>query len=212
MLQYYNIADGETRDIQLQEIPGLVQEDSSVLLVTGMRGIPLATLRSVVLAVAKRKVLREHKRIDAMIDACLDVENFAPIEAKIEDDNARLRSGFVKDFEMLTSYQIHERSGSSSKNKAARASDWKKAQKIFSVKIHGKELYPAFQFDADDRPLPLVNPVLKHLQGEHSPWQIAFWLVSPLNALDGRPPIDLVRDGDKRVVEAAAHAYELPTG
>lgn len=212
VLHYYDVAEGKTRELSAREIRKLAQEDGSVLLIRGMRGVPPSTFQRVALAVARRKMRREEDRIDAMIDAYLDTDAFNQVEAQIDDDNARLRAEFAREFEMLTSSQVHVRSGSASKNKAATASDWKRALKVFSVKIQGRELYPGFQFDADGRPLPLMNSVLTHLQSELSPWQIAFWLVSPQNSLDGRLPIDLVRDGDAGVVEAAKHAYELSAG
>ncbi|GAA6162195.1 hypothetical protein NBRC116589_43690 [Ruegeria sp. HU-ET01832] len=45
-----------------------------------------------------------------------------------------------------------------------------------------------------------------------TPWQIAFWLVSPKNALDGGIPMDLIRSGDERVLEAAGRANEMVEG
>ena len=71
---------------------------------------------------------------------------------------------------------------------------------------------PAFQFDDDGQPWPLVQPVLRALPAYRSAWQRAFWLVSPNEWLDERVPADALHEGDERVVEAAGHAGAVVIG
>lgn len=55
--------------------------------------------------------------------------------------------------------------------------------------------YPVFQFDGR-RMLPGVREVVRLLEPVvASPWTIASWLTSPAGELDGRAPIEVLRDG-----------------
>lgn len=155
---------------------------------------------------------RRQHRIDAMMDAFLATDPFEHVEAEIDLDNARLRAEFAEEFPLLDSTAVHQRSGHTSKNVAQTAASWKRTKKIFSVPIQGREGFPAFQFDEDGKPYPLLAQVLKALPKDMTPWQIAFWLVAPKNALNGGIPIDLIRAGDERVTQAADQAYALVDG
>ncbi len=212
ILHLYDVAEDTERDLSAQEAVRLAQKDKSLILISGVRDMSPRTFHLIASSVARRKLERAQERIDAMIDAYLDTDAFDQVEAKIDDDNARLRAEFLSDFEVLTSAQIHAMSGSTSRNKSATANDWKKAGKIFSVKLQGKDLYPAFQFNADGRPYATLADVLAALPQDLTSWQTAFWLVAPQNALDGARPIDLVQAGDARVFDAAARAFETPAG
>jgi len=48
-----------------------------------------------------------------------------------------------------------------------------------------------------------MKRVLDALPDDMTPWQTAFWLVSPSSALDGGLPLDAIRGSDERVVDAA---------
>ncbi|MCA1778162.1 MAG: hypothetical protein LC637_01905 [Xanthomonadaceae bacterium] len=64
--------------------------------------------------------------------------------------------------------------------------------------------YPIFQFDGR-RKLPGIREVISILgQAVASPWTIASWLTSPALALDGRAPIQALRDGQIEAVTTAA--------
>ncbi len=83
---------------------------------------------------------------------------------------------------------------------------WRRTGKIFSVSYEGAQSYPAFQFDTDGTPLPLVREVLQALPKALSPWQKAFWMTRSNDCLGGDTPADCIRAGDKRVVDAARKA------
>lgn len=59
----------------------------------------------------------------------------------------------------------------------------------------GRLAYPTFQFDGP-RQVPGVAQVVRALDGVLQPRAIAAWLTGIQPALDGRRPIDALRDGD----------------
>jgi hypothetical protein len=155
---------------------------------------------------------RQERRIEGLIDHMLDVDPFDRTEAEIDIDNARLRADFLREVDLLDSAAVHRRSGHSGRNTAQTAAVWRRAGRIFGVPHQGRLLFPAFQFDADGRPLPLVKEVLAALPEALTPWQTAFWFMAPDPWLDGAPPRDALLRGDPAVVEAARHAGRLPVG
>jgi hypothetical protein len=162
--------------------------------------------------VARHGAARAERRIDALVESLLDVDPFAPVEAQIDADNAEMRAAFLEAYPALDSATLHARAGHTGRNAAQTAASWKRAGRIFAVTHKGRDLFPAFQFDADGRPLPLVRDLLAALPGDLTPWQRAFWLASPSDELDGDLPVDRLRAGDPRVVEAARGAGRLPIG
>jgi hypothetical protein len=64
--------------------------------------------------------------------------------------------------------------------------------------------YPVWQFDGD-RLVPGVRQVVLELNDVvASPWTIASWLTSPNEELDGRPPLECLRQGDVTHVATTA--------
>lgn len=162
--------------------------------------------------VARHGAARAERRIDALVEGLLDVDPFAPVEAQIDADNAEMRAAFLEAHPALDSATLHARAGHAGRNTAQTAASWKRAGRVFAVSHRARDLFPAFQFDADGRPLPLVREVLAALPGDLTPWQRAFWLASPSDELDGELPVERLRAGDPRVVEAARGAGRLPIG
>jgi hypothetical protein len=68
-------------------------------------------------------------------------------------------------------------------------------------RANGEHLYPAFQFTGDGT-LAGLGRVLQSFQVE-GPWTKLSVLLSPADALDGRTPLDALRDGD---IEGAVQA------
>lgn len=63
----------------------------------------------------------------------------------------------------------------------------------------GHWVYPAFQFDADGRPLPHLREVIAVLTGEGGAdrWRVASWLAAPSPDLPGKvPAAEWLRGGD----------------
>lgn len=149
--------------------------------------------------------LRElsESRINAILDSLVALDPRAAAEARIDLRNAEKRKEFLDEFAVIDSAKVHEISGNTGSNASQTAAVWRKANRILGLPVGQRTVYPLFQFDDLGKPYPLMKRVLDALPDDMTPWQTAFWLVSPASALDGRLPIDAIRLGDGTVVEAA---------
>jgi hypothetical protein len=152
------------------------------------------------------------ERIQALMDVMIDVDPFEPVEAKIDARNAELRAEFLSDFEVYDSATVHRKAGLKGTNTSQTVNSWRLRGRVLGLKIQGRMGYPAFQFDADGMPIQLVEVILSKLPKHLTPWQRAFWFVSPKEELDGETPIYALKTADVRVIDAANAADELPAG
>jgi hypothetical protein len=141
--------------------------------------------------------------INALLDSLVALDPRAPAEAQIDLRNAEKRKEFLDEFVVLDSAKVHEISGNSGSNVSQTAAVWRKANRIFGLPVGPRTVFPAFQFDEGGKPYPLLKSVLDALPEDMTPWQRAFWLVSPSSTLEGGRPIDVIRNGDERAVQAA---------
>ncbi|WP_213959077.1 hypothetical protein [Variovorax sp. dw_954] len=90
--------------------------------------------------------------------------------------------------------------------------DWKRRKRIFAVSgTDGKDLFPAYQFDAAMRPLPVIQAVLRAFGSVADPWTLVAWFHFPSSRLvrqddSTRTPIapkDFLED-EAAVVRAAS--------
>jgi hypothetical protein len=211
------IQDGsEARVVGVEEMPEILRGQGEAVLFLGadrsVARVYARLARHMTGLIRDRIGARQEARIERMVDAMLDVDPFDRVEAEIDADNAEMRRDFLTEFEMLTSAEVHDRAGYGGLNKAQTANGWKRAGRVLGVPHRGRDLFPAFEFDRDGQPWPMLAQVLAALPDDLSPWQRAFWLVAPLDALGGAAPIELVRAGDARVLDAAARAGALPVG
>ena len=116
--------------------------------------------------------------------------------------NAAARAALIEEFGLLTSGDIADLSDSLAGNRAALASRWKREGRIFSVRHHGQDYFPAFQLDTEHRPREVVGRVLEAMGGAEG-WETALWFVAANGYLDGRRPIDLLESDPNEVVRAA---------
>ncbi|EYD74826.1 hypothetical protein Rumeso_03593 [Rubellimicrobium mesophilum DSM 19309] len=124
-------------------------------------------------------------------------ERRAAIEDLIDRDNARMRADFLAQFAVLDGTQVLPhlmRPG------------------LLALPGGNGPFYPAFQFNPQGQPWPLLATVLAALPSHLSPWQRAYWLVAPDDRLGGETPIARIARSDPQVVEAAHRAGELPIG
>jgi len=138
--------------------------------------------------------------LDRALELLLAAEDGPQGDLAVE--NLELRGRYVKETPMLNSAQIHGLSESRSRNKSVPASRWRTEGKIFAVRMGGRDLYPAFQFEGG-APRPAVKRILDALPDDLSPWQIALWFSSANGWLDGGRPRDFLQDAEA-VVSAAS--------
>jgi hypothetical protein len=119
--------------------------------------------------------------------------------------NAQARRRFLEEFPALTSTEVAEAANSRAANRASLANRWRDEGKVFAVRLGDQQLYPAFQFDDQGRPLPVITRVLKRLsEGDLTDWQTALWFTTPTGWLGGARPADLLTAEPDAVTEAAA--------
>lgn len=90
-------------------------------------------------------------------------------------------------------------------------SDRRERRRLLGLKTpDGVVLYPAFQFDEQNRVLKGLPEVLQCFRGGGADdWAVARWLTTPLRPLKGSSVIDWLRNGgpvDKAVAQAEAAA------
>jgi hypothetical protein len=171
-----------------------------------------AVVSRVVAKVEERARQRNEDQIASIVDLYLDQDPAAPVEARINEDNAAYRARLIAAVPSLTSAEVHAAAGRRGVNAAQTAAAWKRQGRLFAVPHGGRDLFPAFQFDADGQPRPLVREVLAALPAELTPWQRAGWFASRNALLDGATPAERIVAGDPGVVAAAAEAGQIQIG
>ncbi|HEX3529544.1 MAG TPA: hypothetical protein VH988_20990 [Thermoanaerobaculia bacterium] len=122
--------------------------------------------------------------------------------------NALAREELFKEFGAYTSAEVADLAGSKASNKAALANRWKQEGRIFSVTHHGATYFPAFQFDDQGRPRPVLAQVIASLGSKSTEWELALWFMGNTGWLDGKRPVDLLESDPNAVAEAAASEAE----
>lgn len=182
-------------------------DERPVLLVSFANPATQAVAITLVENLRNQAHIRSHdfseNRINTLLDALVAVDPRAAAEARIDLRNAEKRKAFLDEFAVVDSAGVHEISGNTGSNPSQTAAVWRKANRILGLPVGQRTVYPSFQFDEGGRPYPLMKRVLDALPDDMTPWQTAFWLVSPSSALDGGLPLDAIRRGEERAVEAA---------
>lgn len=190
--------------------PGTDVDDMMVVLVETPNQAVRDTIRDIAEHVPALVEARQSKLTDDAIDALVSVYMRSPPTAEIErllyDSNAKARARFLEEWPSFTSKDLADLAGHGSKNKSMTGSRWKTKGKVFSIRHGGAEHFPAFQFE-DGQPVETIGKVLAKLGEKKSGWQLAFWFTSPNGWLDGKRPVDVLKDGDA-VAKAAAYEAE----
>lgn len=121
------------------------------------------------------------------------------------EQNTRLRAQFIDQCELLNSKQVADLLDSKAKNRAAKASHLKDKGKVFCVRLHGQDYFPAFQFDALGQCChPEMAEVILARQRDCEPgWQLALWFNAANAWLDGQTPLAVWANDRHAVVNAA---------
>jgi len=122
--------------------------------------------------------------------------------------NAAAREELISEFGLLSSSDTASRAGSRAKNKAALANRWKQEGRIFSVSHQGTAFYPAFQFNDEGQPLPVIASILSTVGRQSGGWELALWFIAGNGWLGGRRPVDLLRTEPEIVAQAAEREAE----
>ena len=117
--------------------------------------------------------------------------------------NAEARRELLAEFPALTSAEVAAAAGSRAANRASLANRWRDEGRVFAIRVGEQQLYPAFQFDEQGRPMRAIDSVLRAFADRLSDWQTALWFTTPTGWLGGRRPVDAISDDPDSVVEAA---------
>jgi hypothetical protein len=154
-------------------------------------------------AVRTRQDVLTEAHLDALVDLYLAEDPLAGPMAEIERDNAEAQARFIETVKCYSAEELAGLAGHSASNRSATATRWKTQQTIFGLRRLGRDRYPAFQFQ-EGRPRPIIGKVLKTLPADMSAWQTALWFASPNGWLEGRKPVDCLRD-EAALLTAAKH-------
>ncbi|MGR1222017.1 hypothetical protein ACUVMQ_03500 [Aeromonas veronii] len=103
----------------------------------------------------------------------------------------------------LTAQQVSDNAGHKGTNASALPNKWKKAGKIFTISAGGKDLFPAYGFGIDGKPLPKMKEILAILAAHRTALVIAAWFVSANSWLGGKTPMDELAERPLDVLRAA---------
>lgn len=130
-------------------------------------------------------------------------------QAMIDLSRANLPVEFLAKYPVLDEEAVHSQAGYEDEDKAGTAENWRSAGRIIGLPVCGVTVYPAFQFQPDGLPYPLLQEVLQAIPEEYSDWIRVFWLVSP-NEWRGRKfPIAVIQEGNPKVVKAVSVAWKV---
>lgn len=143
-----------------------------------------------------------------LIDAMMPAGQVpTPIDALQARRNAEARWALLSEFGALTAAQVADGAGSRSTNRSALGGRWLRDGEVLAVTHGGTRYFPAFQFDVDGRPIPVIREVLRHLAGLGE-WQRAIWFVTRSRLLDDRRPVEVLPEDPDRVLAAARASNE----
>ncbi|MFS0755126.1 hypothetical protein ABC383_10570 [Noviherbaspirillum sp. 1P10PC] len=135
----------------------------------------------------------------------------------LEGRKARMMAKAMRDIfsgtEWLTSEQAAARGMAVASTRVmlkagcARINRWKAEKKIFAVQREGTDWYPRYQFDDDFTPVPIIKEVV-HKFSASSPIEIAAWMESPNNYLDGKRPREMLRSQKSAVLNALVMHFD----
>jgi hypothetical protein len=153
---------------------------------------------------------RERRAFSRMVEAMLPETPLPSSPTVLQARrNAEWRLALITEFGLLSSTDIAELAGSQAKNKASLAHRWKQEGRIFSVPYQGAELFPAYQFDKNGRPLPVIARVLASLGRQSRSWELALWFLGANGWLDNdKRPVDLLWSAPDEVAQVAEREAE----
>jgi hypothetical protein len=120
-----------------------------------------------------------------------DIDIPPPVVLEQARRNLALRVGLLEEFGAVEPRELAELVGSKARNPASTVDNWRRADRVVTVRWQGRTLVPGFQLLESGQPDPAVRPVLQILRtygmGE---WERALWFAVPNPALAGDRPVD----------------------
>jgi hypothetical protein len=112
-----------------------------------------------------------------------------------ERRNVELRSAMLREFGALSPAAVAGLVGSRAARPGSIVAGWRRAQRLVTIRRDGETVVPRFLLLDDGHPDPVARGALRTLAAQgFSNSQAALWWTVPASALDGRRPVDLLRD------------------
>jgi hypothetical protein len=120
-----------------------------------------------------------------------DIEIPPPVVLEQARRNLALRVSMLAEFGAIDPGELAALVGSVARNSASTVDNWRRADRIVTVRWQGQTLVPGFQLLESGQPDPALRPVLRVLRSYGmSDWEQALWFVVPSPSLDGARPVD----------------------
>jgi hypothetical protein len=120
-----------------------------------------------------------------------NVEVPPPVVLEQARRNLALRVSMLAEFGAVEAAELAALVGSAARNPASTVDNWRRADRIVTVRWKGHTLVPGFQLLESGQPDPALRPVLRALRGYGmGDWEQALWFVVPCPALGGARPAD----------------------
>lgn len=141
-----------------------------------------------------------------------DIDVPPPVVLEQARRNLALRVAMLEEFGAVEPAELARLVGSAARNPASTVDNWRRADRIVTVRWKGRTLVPGFQLLESGKPEPAMQEALRVLRGYGmGEWERALWFVLPNPALGGRRPVDRMvelrksrsADGGPELAEAA---------
>jgi hypothetical protein len=156
----------------------------------------------------------QRKRMNGLVESLMPDEIPQPVELLQARRSAQMRRDMLMYFGYFSAEDLADMHGSAAKNRYALAARWAREGRVFGVPLGARNVFPAFQFNAEGVPYPVVAQALAALPREDmSPWAVGLWWYANNASLPGEArPAELIGTQDQeRIIGAAARlAQPLP--
>lgn len=142
-----------------------------------------------------------------------DIDIPPPVALEQARRNLALRVRMLEEFGAVAPKELAELAGSKARNPAATIDNWRRSDRIVTVRWKGRALAPGFQLLSTGQPDPVLKPILRILRSYGmTDWEQALWFVVPSPALSGARPVDQLlelrerpdTEGEAKMVAAAS--------
>lgn len=127
------------------------------------------------------------------------------IQARLIESTKSLREEFLSRVAIKTFEDVARDAGIYPTDAYNIVNEWRSTHRIISVRHRNAEWYPAFQFDAQGQPRPVIKEILEilHRDAELTDWDIALWFAGDTGWLDGKTPMECLDSHRDHVFRAA---------
>jgi len=150
--------------------------------------------------------------MNVLADSLTPDEIPQPIELLQARRNAAMRREMLTTYGYWSAEELADMHGSKAKNRHALASRWAREGRVFTVPLGARNVFPAFQFDPDAEPYPVVADTLAALpRDEMSTWGVGLWFYANNGWLPGEArPAELIGTREQELIVIAARRLSEP--